>query len=132
MLSHLKKYPLSLCIVAAIFYLSFFTPPQTDMEEIPGIDKVVHICMYGGLCTILWWEYLRTHASIHRLRTLIGAILLPIALSGAIELLQEYATTNRSGDWADMIANSIGVCTAALLGYFAFPRWVNREARDKG
>ena len=54
MLYYFRKYPVSLIIVAIIFYLSFFTPPKTDVEEIPYIDKVVHICMYGGLCFILW------------------------------------------------------------------------------
>ena len=44
MLYYFRKYPVSLIIVAIIFYLSFFTPPKTDMEEIPYIDKVVHIC----------------------------------------------------------------------------------------
>ena len=43
MLYYFRKYPVSLIIVAIIFYLSFFTPPKTDMEEIPYIDKVVHI-----------------------------------------------------------------------------------------
>lgn len=47
MLYYFRKYPVSLIIVAIIFYLSFFTPPKTDVEEIPYIDKVVHICMYG-------------------------------------------------------------------------------------
>ena len=126
---YLVNYKFSLLIVGVILYLSFFTPPKTELDTVTNIDKLAHICMYGGLCTILWWEYLRTHASIHRLRTLIGAVLLPITLSGVIELLQEYATTNRSGDWADMIANCIGVCAAALLGYFVFPRWMNRGTR---
>jgi len=44
-----------------------------------------------------------------------------------MELLQEYATVNRSGDWADMIANSIGVILAALLGYLVFPRWMKQK-----
>lgn len=43
MLYYFRKYPVSLIIVAIIFYLSFFTPPKTDVEEIPYIDKVVHI-----------------------------------------------------------------------------------------
>lgn len=65
MLYYFRKYPVSLIIVAIIFYLSFFTPPKTDVEEIPYIDKVVHICMYGGLCFILWIEYLRNHKAIN-------------------------------------------------------------------
>lgn len=45
MLYYFRKYPVSLIIVAIIFYLSFFTPPKTDVEEIPYIDKIV--CIYA-------------------------------------------------------------------------------------
>ena len=118
MLEYLKKYPLTWLVILTIFYLSFFKPPQTDMETIPGIDKLVHLCMYGGLCTLLWIEYLRTHRSINRWKTLIGAIILPIALSGLIELLQSYCTEHRGGDWLDFVANSLGVLLAAMAGRY--------------
>lgn len=117
MLYYLKKYPLTLLTIAVIFYLSFFKPPQTDMETIPGIDKLVHTCMYGGLCFLLWIEYLRIHRNINRLRMLIGGIILPILLSGAIELMQTYCTEHRGGDWIDFAANSLGVILAAFVGY---------------
>ncbi len=126
MAHYFRKYTFSWLIIGIIIYLSFFTPPKTELDNISNIDKLAHICMYGGLCSILWIEYLRSHIQIQRIRALIGGIVLPIAFSGIIELLQEYATTNRSGDWADMIANSIGVILAALLGQFVFPRWIKK------
>ena len=46
MLYYFRKYPVSLIIVAIIFYLSFFTPPKTDMEEIPYIDKVGRLLLH--------------------------------------------------------------------------------------
>ena len=118
MIQYLKKYPLTWLTIATILYLSFFKPPQTDMEEIPGIDKIVHICMYGGLCFVLWIEYLRTHSVIHWKRIIIGGILLPIACSGSIELAQSYLTEHRGGDWLDLAANTTGVVLAALIGYY--------------
>ena len=118
MLTYLKKYPLTLLVVAIILYLSFFKPPQTDMETIPGIDKIVHLCMYGGLCFLLWIEYLRTHQSINRPRVFIGGIILPIILSGSIELMQTYCTEHRGGDWWDFAANTLGVLLAALVGQY--------------
>ena len=118
MLHYLKKYPLTCLIVLSILYLSFFKPPQTDMEEIPGIDKLAHICMYGGLCILLWVEYLRNHQTINYLKMLIGGIFMPIAFSGSIELMQSYCTEHRGGDWLDLAANTIGVLTAALVGYY--------------
>lgn len=118
MIQYLKKYPLTWLTIATILYLSFFKPPQTDMEEIPGIDKLVHICMYGGLCFLLWIEYLRTHSAIHWKRIIIGGILLPVAFSGSIELAQSYLTEHRGGDWLDLAANTTGVLLAALIGYY--------------
>lgn len=118
MLYYFRKYPLSLVIVVTIFYLSLFTPPKTDINEIPHIDKVAHLCMYGGLCLILWLEYLRNHTTLNWKHIIWGGIIAPIATSGGIELLQAYCTENRSGDWADFIANSIGVGLGALTGYY--------------
>lgn len=118
MLAYLKKYPLTWLTAAAIVYLSFFKPPQTDMEEIPGIDKLVHICMYGGLCFLLWIEYLRSHRTIHWQKMFTRGILLPIAFSGVIELGQSYCTEHRGGDWLDLAANTSGVLLATVVGYY--------------
>ena len=127
MVDYLKKYPLTLLVISVICYLSFFKPPQTEMETIPGIDKLVHTCMYGGLCFLFWTEYLRTHRELNRrkilwggiiLPILWGGIILPILMSGIIELLQSYCTEHRGGDWLDFAANSLGVLLAAMVGYY--------------
>ena len=118
MLYYLKKYPFTWLVIATIIYLSFFKPPQTDMNEIPGIDKLVHICMYGGLCFFIWIEYLFNHSSINRYKIFSGAVILPIAFSGIIELLQCYCTEHRGGDWLDFAANTTGVLLATLVGYY--------------
>ena len=101
MISILKTYPLTLLTVAAICYLSFFTPPQTELDNISNIDKLVHTCMYGGLSIIIWWEYLRKHDTICWKRFIPISVVFPIMMSGIIELLQAYCTTNRSGEWLD-------------------------------
>ena len=49
----LRHYPFSILTVLAIWYLSFFTPPHTQLEEINNFDKLVHVCMYGGLSSII-------------------------------------------------------------------------------
>ena len=61
MLYYIKKYPVSLVIILAVIYLSFFKPPTTDLGTIPNLDKVVHICMYFGMSGMLWLEFLRAH-----------------------------------------------------------------------
>lgn len=133
MLSYLKKYPLTWLTIATILYLSFFKPPQTDMEGIPGIDKLAHICMYGGLCFLLWIEYLRIHRTVDHRKMLTRGILMPIALSGAIELIQNYCTEHRGGDWLDFAANTLGVLLATLVGYYILrPIIWKRKDRNAG
>ena len=56
MLYYIKKYPVSLVIILAVIYLSFFKPPTTDLGTIPNLDKVVHICMYFGMSGMLCWS----------------------------------------------------------------------------
>ena len=111
-----RKYPFSILCILTIWFLSFFNPPETELEEVPFIDKWVHILMYGGTCTILWIEYLRSHTTLHRPKLFYWAWLAPIIMSGIIELLQEYCTEHRSGDWLDLTANSAGVTLAVGLG----------------
>ena len=117
---YIWNYPLSLLTVIIISYLSFFTPPKTDMEEIPYIDKIVHICMYGGLSTLLWVEYLFRHRSINWKHLGTGAIICPALMSGCIEILQANCTETRSGDWMDFAANCTGVLLVALLAYYVW------------
>ena len=64
MLSYIKKYPISLFIILTVIYLSFFKPPKTDLNEIPNLDKLVHVCMYFGMSGMLWLEFLRAHRRI--------------------------------------------------------------------
>ena len=132
MIQYLRKYPLSILVILVIFYLSFFTPPKTDLEEVPNIDKLVHTCMYGGLCFMIWLEYLRKHRTLDRLKLAVWAVLAPFAMSGVIELLQAYATTNRSGDWLDFAANSLGALLAIPLGLYILKPiiWKRTENRE--
>lgn len=108
-----RKYPFSLFCILLIWVLSlapYF--PETPLDDVVFIDKWTHLVMYGGTCTVIWWEYLRHHDILNRsklLLTFVGMIL----LGGVMELLQAYCTTTRSGEWLDFWADSIGV----LLGY---------------
>lgn len=126
-----RRYPLSAVLFIIIWYLSFFTPPRTELDNVAFIDKWAHIVMYGGTCTVLWGEYLRRHrhaALTARLAIMVWAV--PIVMSGAIELLQEYCTDGRrSGDWLDLAANATGVTLAAAIGLTA-ARWRARRNKD--
>lgn len=131
MLYYLKKYPISLTVIAIVIYLSFFKPPTMEITKIPNMDKLVHLCMYGGVSGMLWIEFLRNHRKYDEVmwHAWIGAVLCPILMGGAIELLQEYCTTYRGGDWFDFLANSSGVVLATLFAYFVLRPWMLRNKK---
>lgn len=129
MLYYIKKYPLSLLVILAVIYLSFFKPPSLNSEllKIPHLDKLVHLCMYGGLSGMLWLEFLRAHRKDDTplWHAWIGATFCPLFFSGVVELLQEYCTIHRGGDWLDFLANATGVLCATLIAYFGLRRWIS-------
>ncbi len=116
-MSYLKKYPISLTLIAVVLYLSFFRPPTLEAPLFEGIDKVVHFCMYAGISGVLWFEFMRNHIRQEAImwHAWIGAVICPIGMSGLIELLQEYCTSYRGGDWFDFLANTAGVIFSTVL-----------------
>ena len=130
MLYYIKKYPVSLLIILTVIYLSFFKPPTTDLNNIPNIEKIVHICMYLGMSGMLWLEFLRAHqkGDSPLWHAWVGACVCPVLFSGMVELLQEYCTTYRGGDWLDFAANTTGALIASLIGYFVLrPRMSKKQ-----
>ena len=126
MFYYIRKYPISLLIIATVIYLSFFSPPSLDVPLFEGIDKVVHFCMYGGLSVMLWLEFLCNHRNSERVlwHAWIGAVLCPILFSGVIEVLQEYCTEHRGGDWLDLVANVSGIGAATIFSLLLLRRWI--------
>ena len=92
-----------------------------ELPDISFLDKWTHFVMYGGMCSVMWWEYLRHHDNW---KLFIWAWLSPTLMGGLIELVQENLTTNRSGEWLDLAADAVGVTLAVVLGrgYYWFSR----------
>ena len=112
-----KKYPLTLICIVLICYLSIFLiPPKTALDDVAFIDKWTHLVMYGGTCAVFWWEYLRKNRNKASGWTFVVGCLPFIVGSGLIELIQEYCTTNRAGEWLDLAANATGAVTGTLIG----------------
>ncbi|MBR1484937.1 MAG: VanZ family protein [Prevotella sp.] len=113
-----RKYPLSLLCIALVWYLSlFFIPPEDlDLSNVKFVDKWTHFVMYGGTCSVIWWEYLRSHQQVNGWRLFVWAWLAPVLMSGLLELLQAYCTTNRAGEWLDFAANTTGATIGAVVG----------------
>lgn len=128
-----RKYPFSTLCLALIGVLSF-TPffPETPLDNVKFIDKWTHLVMYGGTCSIIWWEHLRLCKKETRrpnLRALFWfALVGMIILGGLVELGQAYCTTTRSGEWLDFYADSVGVLLGNILGLIMNRVWFKIQA----
>ena len=114
---YIYRYPLSVGVLCAIVGLSLY--PFTEIQPLPDVplaDKWAHMVMYGVWCSVIWFEYLRKHRKIGVLRMVVGAMVLPIAVGGILELLQENLTATRNGDMIDFYANTLGVLLGNLTG----------------
>ena len=131
MITYLKRYPLSILVIAAILYLSFFKLPQTSLNEIKNLDKIVHICMYGGLTVILWSEHIRQHFPLIKRHLIIGGIICPIIMSGLIEIGQATLTETRGGDWLDFAANITGVILGSIFSYYVLRPYIWKKYKKK-
>ncbi|MBR0542828.1 MAG: VanZ family protein [Bacteroidaceae bacterium] len=120
LLLYFRRYPITFLLALAIVLLSLLPIPDVRMKvEVPLMDKWTHMVMYGVLTLVIWLEYIRAHRQMRGLRLLLLAFLAPIAMGGALELMQAYLTTCRSGEWLDFVANSIGAVVGAGCGLLA-------------
>ena len=123
----ITRYPISSFLIALIWYLCFFTPPETRLEDVKNIDKWTHTAMYLGTCLIIWAEYLHKHDHVDWCRTIILAWAAPVIMSGIIEILQAHCTGGRrSGEWLDFVANTIGATIALVIGIL----WAKFRAKE--
>lgn len=118
----IKSCPFTSILVLVIWYLSLFTPPKTQLNEVHFIDKWAHLLMYGTLVCTLWIEHAKNHREKPGTAAALCLYLFPVLMSGLIELVQEYCTVSRSGDWYDFAANAAGGLIGAGFGYY-FARW---------
>ena len=129
--NHIKRYPLATILLVVIIFLSLYPFQHIRlMENVPLSDKWTHMLMYGGFCLVLWAEYLWRHDRIHWGKALCWAVLAPIAFSGLMELCQKYLTTYRSGEWLDLVANTIGVVLATIIGSTLL-KWVVKKIQTR-
>ena len=125
---YIKRYPLSLLCIALVWYLSlWFMPPDTPLNDVKFIDKWTHLVMYGGTCSVIWYEYGRCHDRLDGWRMFLLAWLAPVLMSGVLELCQAYLTTNRAGEWLDFLANTCGCTLGAVIGTISWHFWLHKK-----
>lgn len=113
----IMRYKLSCACIAFIWLLCLIPIPENPLSHVSFIDKWTHFAFFGGLCTVIWTEYGLCHCGIDRRKTFLWIVVAPCVMGGLIELAQATCTGgNRSGDWLDWAADSVGVVLGQFIG----------------
>ena len=91
------------CLLAASIVVALWprTPPAMDL----GWDKANHLVAFAGLTVLGCWTQPWRRATV---------ALVMIGHGGLIEVLQGF-TTYRSAEWADLLADALGVGLGLLF-----------------
>jgi VanZ family protein len=85
--------------------------PSTTWLELLSFDKFVHAGIFFVLVGLL---SISVKANQHQIKLFYLFVVLSILYGGALEIMQATVFSERSADWYDMIANSVGCIAAAL------------------
>lgn len=104
-----------------VFYLCLMPQRKIAHIRILGIDKLVHIVLFGGFMFLLLFSMKPNKWMVSFLiTTLFGCL---------IEGLQYYFTSlGRSGDWKDIIADALGAIIFGYLHYILSNTYKNKQA----
>lgn len=137
----LRRYPVSLLITLLIVVVSLYPLSLPEVvRDVPFYDKWGHFLMYGVLTVVIWFEYNHRHRRpgssapgsqpAHSWWKLaLAGILAPCLLGGVLEILQATATTTRSGEWMDFLADSVGVLLGVAVSVCTPRIFVRRSSR---
>jgi VanZ family protein len=103
----------SYLVIIAYLSLSNLSFLRGVSRQFPGIDKVVHFLLYGGLAALLCWAFWNWR---QRLRNKIAILLSVVAYGILMEIFQSLFTSGmRAFEWTDIAANTFG----ATIFWFA-------------
>ena len=109
-----RWWPTILC-VAVILYATLSADPTAGAELplFPGFDKLVHAVMFGGLAGAVAFDWQRSHRATFLDRRRMAVICALCVVAGGVdELAQATLTEARSAEWADFLADIIGIAVA--------------------
>jgi len=113
------KLTLSLALLYSlgILYASLMRTEDLPKVNFDQADKVFHLVAYFGLTTLWYLYYISCKwGSDLKKKSFLIIGLLVIAFGILIEVLQDVTTSYRTIDSLDVLANSLGVLLAYILG----------------
>ncbi|NQX97859.1 MAG: VanZ family protein [Flavobacteriales bacterium] len=117
-MANLKLYLPAIIWLVVILILSGYPGNQLPKIAVWQFDKWVHTLMYGVLSFLVLIPYSKQFlVKGNRFKIGLFIILFGIFYGGFMEILQNNIFINRSGNWIDFIANSLG----AIIGVVTYP-----------
>lgn len=130
MLTFFRHYGLTMAVAMTIMYVCMIHMPSSASTieiDISNFDKLVHFMMYVALSAAACKNFYQQEANFGTLKLYFWGIVFPIAFGGLIELMQAYLTTYRTGDWMDLLADSLGAIAAYAVCSRVYPKKLNRN-----
>ena len=117
MIQFIKRYPFTTVLILGIWVVCLIPIPETPLSGVTLIDKWTHVVLYTILGCCIWIETVRSRQKLSNKQLFILTFAAPIIMGGLIEIVQATCTGgNRSGEWMDFLADSIGVVLSLLIG----------------
>ena len=115
---------------AIIFYLSSLEDVPVPGLDIPGMDKVMHAVLYGGLAATVWHGLRRSNETVNR-GLLFAVPMIFALLYGLSDEYHQLHVPGRAFDWLDCVADGVGAAMApAGLNYWDSKRSGGESAAD--
>ena len=102
----LQRLGVSLSALVAVAIAVLTLMPAQSLPSAPGSDKLHHFLAFAALVL---------PAVTVRPRNALWMVPLAIGYGGMIELIQPHV--GRHGEWGDVLANALGACIGAGLGW---------------
>ncbi len=130
-MTQIRHYTFTILITIAIILLSVIPITEsTPLDDVPFIDKWVHMVMYAGLSFVMWVD-MRCYKRCPTVLPYAIIIAYSTLLGGILELVQTYCTTCRSGEWLDFLADSFGALICSVCCYIASFIWQKRISAQR-
>ncbi|MDD2960988.1 MAG: VanZ family protein [Muribaculaceae bacterium] len=124
----------TLIVLLLIFYATLSPNPfhlSESTKLFPGADKIVHLIMFMTLTISALFDYSKKTFP-HHLKIKITTALIAgcIVIGGLIEILQEFLTASRSGNFLDFYADIAGILIGLLLYKFFIEKYIREVLKS--
>lgn len=111
---------------AVLFFMPGSAFPSTGLFGIQNLDKVIHAALFFVLTTLLAYPFFK----LPNLKVIMPLIYITIGLIAygvGVEFIQKYFIANRSFDFYDIVADSIGTLISIT---FFFRIYLDKKDKD--